>query len=186
MLNVPLSFGTFGHSYVYFMLFSSIICTSTETKKVHLRHLPTCDALQLLLTLEHAHIFSAIVTTTACSALQLITSWEFFMFCFWLTSTSAKHHFLCIFELPSVLSVGRPQETCPNCRTDVQSLKSSSRSHDALEWNVHMLLLPQMLRSSPLLVEPIWSFNLRRPSLVVYAFTKQYSLMYLTFCGSRN
>ncbi|CAN7050134.1 unnamed protein product [Brassica rapa subsp. trilocularis] len=50
--------------------------------------------------------------------LLLVTSWECFMFCFWwLTSTTCEHHFLCIFELPSVLSVGRPQETCPNCTT---------------------------------------------------------------------
>jgi len=43
--------------------------------------------------------------------------------------------------------------------------------------------------SSPLLAELVWSFNLRegeigRPSSVFYAFTKQHSLMYLTFCGS--
>ncbi|WZZ04135.1 hypothetical protein YC2023_090056 [Brassica napus] len=99
---------------------------------VHWRHIRTSDALQLLLTLEHVHIFSAIVTTTASNQLGM----------FYVLLLVVN--FNCVHERPvnttSSVSLNSlvffllvdPKKHVQTAQPDLQSLNSSSRSHDAL------------------------------------------------------
>lgn len=139
--GIPIMVSIFGNSYVKYTIviwyFWSQLClfyavfliiyTATETKKVHWRHIRTSDALQLLLTLEHAHIFSAIVTTTASNQLGM----------FYVLLLVVN--FNCVHERPvnttSSVSLNSlvffllvdPKKHVQTAEPDLQSLNSSSR-----------------------------------------------------------
>ncbi|CAG7901828.1 unnamed protein product [Brassica rapa] len=116
--------------------------------------------------------------------LLLVTSWECFMFCFWLTSTTCEHHFLCIFQLPSVLSVGRPQRHMSKLQNPIYNCSTLLPGLMML-WNgtctcycCHKCFLLRL-----------YSLNQSGPSIKfsgVCFHQATFSHMYLTFCGSRN